>query len=136
MAPAQKYTDEQLLRALRRAAEVDGVSRPMTQVRYDELRVAFDGPSGFAVIRRYGTWRAALQAAGLPANRASARRPNWTEAELLEWLRRFLAHPTAGSSYSAYVAWAQTTRDAPSGPTIRNKFGKWSTAVAAAAGED
>lgn len=131
VAAVQKYSDEQMLKALRTAAEVDGAERPLTQVRYDALRTTFDGPSGLTIIKRYGGWRAALRAAGLPANRASGHKPHWTEEELLDWVARFVDEPTAGTSYSAYVAWAQTTRDAPSGPTIRNKFGKWSTALAA-----
>jgi hypothetical protein len=131
VAAGQKYTDEEMLEALRTAAKVDGIDRPMTQVRYDELRPSFDGPSGLSIIKRYGTWREALLAADLPANKASGHKPHWTAEELLDWVARFLAEPAAGKSYSAYVSWAQVTRDAPSGPTIRNKFGKWSTALEA-----
>jgi hypothetical protein len=49
---------------------------------------------------------------------------------------RFLADPEATeASLRAYVVWAKRRADAPSGPTMKNVFGTWNEAKAAAEGK-
>ena len=130
MAASQKYSDVAMLAALQSAA--DGRDQPLTAAGYDAVRLTVGGPSALAVIKRFGTWRAALHAAGLAANEASGHRRHWTEEELVGWVAAYLATPSATGSYSSYTTWATAVPGAPSGPTVRNAFRTWVTARTAA----
>jgi hypothetical protein len=126
----QKYTDSQMLDALRATAA--GTEEPLTATGYDALRSA-DAPSSQAIIRRFGRWRDAQQRAGLASNRASGHTAHWSDEELIGWVARYLADPTTSGSYGGYLAWAQAVDGAPSGATIRIRFKKWSTVRAVVA---
>lgn len=127
----QKYTDQQMLAALRSAAE--GLDVPLSAKAYDAKRPA-GAPSGLTINKRFGGWNASLQAAGLPTNQASGHKAHRTDADLAGWVARYLADPETTGSYGGYATWSKAHEDAPSAHTIRNRFRTWSAAVKAAAG--
>jgi hypothetical protein len=81
-------------------------------------------PSHNTYALRFGSWRKALEAAGLPLD---PRRMGYSREELLEHLRDLAETlgrtPTIGDVNAA---------DGPCGKTYRNQFGKWSAALAEA----
>lgn len=131
------YADEELLECLRIAnGELGGV---MTSVEYNELgsgRRLADGrawPGRQTAMSRFGSWRRALEAAGLPANPSSpmAGRRLFDKAHcidaILEVERVLDRLPTA----SEYETYARTMNGAlPSLATIRHRYGSWRAAMA------
>lgn len=122
----QKYTDQQMLDALRTAA--DGLDTPLSAKSYDALRPT-GAPSGLTINKRFGGWNASLQAAGLPTNQASGHKAHRSDADLAAWVARYLADPETTGSYGGYEAWSKHSPDAPSAHTIRNRFRTWSAAL-------
>ena len=127
----QTYRDDDLLAALRRAA--DDAGSPMSAARYarlsDELRL----PNWLTIVHRFGTWNAACAAAGLAVHEQPGRSSRWDRTSAVVPMQRFMldAEPLS-KSYSAYTSWAKGREDVPSGQTIRNIFGTWSAAKEAA----
>jgi hypothetical protein len=121
-----------MLRALRDAANVIG--QPMSTGAYEQIQRAGDLPTWLAIVHRFGTWNAACLAAGLKVNAQHAgRAATWDEASTAEAVAQFLADPEAGGrSFAAYAAWAKGRDGVPSGQTVRNVFGGWNAAKAAA----
>lgn len=130
----QKYSDETMLAALREAAAV--VGEPMSTGAYESVQKDQALPMWLTIVHRFGTWNAACAAAGLKVNaQHKGRAATWDEASAGDAVARFLADPEAGGvSYAAYVAWARGRGNAPSGPTVKNVFGTWNQAKAAAQG--
>lgn len=131
MAPQQKYSDDQMLRALRDAAAIAG--EPMSTGAYESVQREQDLPMWLTIVHRFGTWNAACTAAGLAVNaNHTGRVATWDAASVAAAVGRFLADPEAGgASFAAYTAWAKLHDDAPSGQTVRNTFGTWNAAKAA-----
>ncbi|TIC87890.1 hypothetical protein E8D34_06205 [Nocardioides sp. GY 10113] len=125
--------DRDLLDALRGAAEPD---RPLSTAAYERHRAGAGGPSVAWIIRRFGTWRAACAAAGLPTNEPSARRATWSEEELVAHVASYLAAlaPGASGSFADYAAWAKAHPSAPSGATVRARL-PWAEAKRRATGD-
>lgn len=128
----QRYSDDVLLDALRFAASV--VGEPMSTSAYEALQHEHSLPMWLTVVHRFGTWNAACGAAGLEVNsQHKGRRPTWDPTTSADAVSRFLGDPEQISeSYAAYSAWAKQRSDAPSGPTVKNIFGTWNEAKAAA----
>ncbi|MEQ6903654.1 hypothetical protein [Nocardioides sp. YIM 152588] len=124
--------DRDLLDALRAAATPDG---PLSTAAYERHREAAGGPSVAWIIRRFGTWRSACAAAGLPTNAASARRATWSEDDLVAHVAAYLADlaPRASGSFAGYAAWAKEHPGAPSGATVRARL-PWAEAKRRAEG--
>lgn len=121
------WTNDQMIAALREASlRVEGEMLP--QARYGEL-VARNGPSFRAphpqsIRRRFGTWNAAVSAAGIPANAPLRERgPDWTYDDVVEAVAVFIAE-SATTSGSAYRAWATGRRNMPSNTAIQ-RVGVW-----------
>lgn len=117
------YSDRHLLDGLREAASV--VGEPLTNTAYDAWqRTRENAASPALLIRRFGSWRAACEAAGVRANttRSTARR--WSDDDLVAAVAAYL-RDDRGSSYAGYSAWAATRGDVPSGATLRQR-GAWS----------
>ena len=114
------YTDEVLLDALRSfAAEHDG--RPPTAPEADDRET--DLPTAATFARRFGSWNAALAAAGF-----DSRFRRHSDEDLLDELREFAeetdAHPT--------VAAVRDHPDIAAPPTHKARFGSWSETLDAA----
>jgi len=114
---AAPYTDKQLLQALcDLAAEL---SRPPTA---RELAARRDLPTSPTYLSRFGSWNAALEAAGLKPNRRS----NYTDERLIEILRDLADElgrlPTCREM--------RARRDLPDPTTYIRRFGNWRNALA------
>ncbi len=79
-------------------------------------------PSAGAVAQRYGTWGAALRAAGVTAI-------TWTPAAMLYALRRFAGE--RGPSPTARE-WPRNCEEHPSASMVSDAFGSWRRALGAA----
>lgn len=141
-AGATRYTDDQLLSALRRCA-LGGTT--LSRSEYRERRHA-DEPSPALYERRFGTWNAALSAAGLVTVQQDPQIAGtttlWTPELLLDaMLRCSLATDTCVLTLTlrSYEAWrADEMRErrgthtnspaVPSGASIRVHFGSWTIA--------
>jgi hypothetical protein len=123
------FSDEQLLERIRAWAARFGASPAKTQWRPRELgghpawereHPAWPAPS--LVLRRYGTWRAALTAAGVAP-------PAWTPAAMVCALRRHGAEhgrpPTARE-------WSRSGPEHPSAAMVATAFGSWERGLRAA----
>lgn len=128
----RKFTDAHTMAAIQHAWEIVSVDAPaLSHNRYDELvrSGAVDGPSSVRILQVYGTWIAALDKAGVPAGK----RPNrdygskWTDDEILDAVRTYLADPQARGTFQAWDEWKKANAPAaPSGATMRNRLGTWS----------
>lgn len=128
LSSAPEWTDAQLIKILRDAAE--RLRRPPE--RADFVHATGRSPHYNTFKRRFGGWRGALQAAGLPDPAGERRRfvgRHWGDADLLAALRR----------EAARLGRPPTTRDfrlasakTPSATTVVKRFGGWWNALAAA----
>ena len=128
---AVEFTDADVAAALRRAAAELG--EPLSAERYDAALDVHGGPTSTRVIQRAGSWNAACAAAGLAVRSGRARYARtWDRDSVLASVVDYLADPSTTGSYVDYQRWARATPGAPSGQTLRNWVGTWSTAKAAA----
>lgn len=117
------FTDRQLLDALRAAAAELG--EPLTNSAYDAWqRRRADAASPALLVRRFGSWRAACEGAGLTANATRSTTRRWSEDDLVAAVATYLAADGATGSFADYTAWARSHEDAPSGATLRQR-GTW-----------
>jgi hypothetical protein len=116
------YTSDQLLEALRALAAELG--RPP---RTTELRGRPDLPSPSTYRLHFGSWSAALRAAGLEPRRGWGDR-TYSDQELLDDLRALAAELGRSPTQAEMLA----RPDLPTPATYRNRFGSWSAAQRAA----
>ncbi|MGH9894647.1 MAG: homing endonuclease associated repeat-containing protein [bacterium] len=127
-----KYTDDEVLECLRVASkELGGV---LTSVAYSDFargRAFQDGrpwPTHQTAFLRLGSWRAALEAAGLQSNPSSAiaGRQLFDEAHCIDAIlevERAVGHLPSVREYEAYARKMEGML--PSSSTIRHRFGSW-----------
>jgi hypothetical protein len=112
----RRYSRDDLIEALRQLAERLG----RTPTRKDPGERS-DVPDYKTYVRYFGSWRKALEAAGIPLN---PRGIGYSREQLLGHLRDLAETlgrtPTVGDVNAA---------DGPCDKTYRNRFGKWSTAL-------
>lgn len=133
MTQSNKYQEAELLDGLRAAAAALG--EPLTVGRYDAYRETHPGlASRIWLIRYFRTWVEACTRAGIAVNKTHSASSRWTDEEMLSYVAAYLAEPASTGAYAGYEAWAKQIEDAPSGPSLRARFGKWS-AVKGLAGE-
>jgi hypothetical protein len=118
------WTPETIVAALQRWAQVNG--RPPTQHDWRNRHPDRMHPSASVAANHFGSWSAALRAAGLtPATR------RWTPDELVDalraWERRHGHAPTSSEWPNAGAG-----SDHPARGTIVNHFGNWIQALHAA----
>lgn len=121
------WTDAQLRQALRKAALVlDGDVR---EARYRDLatRPGASAPSSQTIIRRFGSWNAALESAGVGAVQPLRSYDKWTLELCADVVAEFIAE-TGSTSGSQYREWAVGREDCPSAATIE-KVGLWHEVV-------
>ncbi len=117
----QIYTDDQLLDILRDlAAELD---RPPTQL---ELAARRDLPAPIAYYGHFGSWNAALEAAGLEARHQHT--PAYTDAQLLNILRGLADELGRTPAYRDLAA----RSGLPGASVYDRRFGSWNRALEAA----
>jgi len=117
------FSDAQLLAALRSAGRELG--EPLTNGACDGWqRGRDDAGSPALLIRRFGSWRAACEAAGLRANATRSTSRRWSEEDLAGVVAAYLASPGALGTFADYAAWARGRDGVPSGATLRQR-GAW-----------
>lgn len=134
----RKYSTEKTLEAIRDAwLHVQHSVLALSHALYDELvrdkRV--DGPRASRVIQVFGTWNEACAQAGVPSGLRPRRKYKslWTDEEILAAVHRYLLDPTSTGSYSGWDFWRRVNApEAPSGQTLRNRFGSWTQAKSSA----
>jgi len=103
---ASRWSDEDIVACLRKYAAM--VSSPvLTRAGYERLaRHDQDAPSNYLIIKRFGTWSAALERAGLPYNAKPHDYPWRRERqEALSCMVTFVLE-TGQTSSRAYARWA------------------------------
>lgn len=126
------WTDSELADALRSVA-VDGrVTATMYDRAYAARRTSMPGSAAFQI--RWGSWNAAVEAAGLThghANRSYSRRSN---EQLASDVLMVIDATKSLPSVAGYNAWRARHPDAgqASCALIRRRFGSWPQALAAA----
>lgn len=115
------HTDEELLRYLREFS--DKYNRPPTS---HEISADESAPSPSPYYTRFGSWNAALEAAGLTPKNAP--NPEYTDEELVDPFRKFADEhgrpPTTGE--------VQDNDAFPDPSTYYNHFESWSMVIKAA----
>jgi hypothetical protein len=133
---AKRYSTEDLHESLKSAAAANGDNN-LAAADYDSYVAAHttlsDGrprPSKQAMALRYGSWRNALEAAGLPANPHGGPAKEFTEAEavaaVVQCWRTTGTPPTA----EFYDTWQRNTLGMPSTSTVRKLTGSWNGLLA------
>ncbi len=117
-----RYTDEQLLRHVSEWVAVHGPS----ETGYGDAARGRPGwPSLGTVTGRFGSWRLALQAAGLtPPPAVKGRSRVWSDEALAHLVAGYLAE-TPTPTHGGFGVWlaAETTR--PSLTLVRRRLGTW-----------
>jgi hypothetical protein len=111
-------TPEQIVDVLRAYHETHGGS-PSSSA----WKAAGGRPAAETIIRHCGSWRAALQLAGLPAAKLAPR--GATDSEILEALRAYAQEAGTAPTIRAWAA----QRRRPGVKLIRSRFGSWAAAL-------
>lgn len=124
------YTQAQLAAAVRRVAEHLG-NVPSSK-NYADLAPELGLPSLPTVIQRFGTWAAAVQAAGM-VSRAAARTytRRWSDAACWSALEALVQELGEMPTAQQYEVLAAGNDDLPSLATVRNRLGRWSEVASA-----
>ncbi len=138
---SRKWSEDEILDALRQAwAQVSGSTDALSYAKYSELVSSkqIDGPTAVRVLQVFGSWADAAERAGVPAGK----KPNrtftsaWTDDQILDDVRRYLADPSTRGSFAGWDAWKKANApQAPSGAMIRNRLGNWSDIKVQALGD-
>lgn len=126
-ASTPRHSDEDLLALLREAAEA--VEGPLTAKAYTDLRATSPHPDRWPTVltyaNRFGSWSAALAAAGVEggARPRSGYVNSLSEEQCFNAVRDFLA--TGARTAAAYDQWARGREGAPSLSRLRQRFGGW-----------
>lgn len=123
----QAWSDQDIISAIQEAALYEF---PLTAKAYAELQAIgqIDGPSLPRISQRFRFWAAACDAAGVEHG-APARddyQSEWTDHDLLAFVRRYLWDRNYPNSVHGYDQWRTSEHpEAPSFSTIRNRLGTW-----------
>lgn len=123
-APRQRsHTDASMLAALVRAQDAGAT----TIKEYTGWRAAEgdpDIPSVPLLVMRYGSWRAARAAAGLTTTATGGDRKSFTDDELYDAVKRFVAACEGSGTYPsarAYADWSKNVGNVPRLSTVRSR---------------
>ena len=132
----ERFSDREIIASLRDASA--SLPSPLTRDNYAEwcrahprARSGASRPGWQTAIRRFGTWRAALLQAGLPANtsRGPGKAYDYDDclgAVAAAWVA--LGHPPTVAEYDV---WSPARDGVPSSPTLR-KWNAWPELLAGA----
>lgn len=125
MATAQ-YQNSDLISALIQVAQSS--PRLLSVAKYDSLRT-LNQPSSALIVQRFGSWGAALAAAGLASNQSSrSYKRKFEIIDAVHWTKRYLASSTK-PSYQEFSQWLKQQPEAPSAQTCRNLAGSWQALI-------
>lgn len=125
---AKAWTKDQILASIKYAAAVIG--EPLSRNAYQSHAPDYNMPAHYTIERHFGSWHEACKQAGVQTYDKRATR-SWSisQEDCATAIRQCAEKLGRVPSYSAYDSWAKSN-DAPSGSTVRNKFGSWKYAVA------
>lgn len=128
------YKKEFIKASLRKAAKRTG--EPLTIPAYRKIAPEMGLPADLTIIKAFGSWQVACEAAGVKVNPAEGpRRGSITSEQCIEAIRECAKDLGRVPSYEKYSKWARAHKK-PSGPTVRVKIGPWSKALLQAFGEE
>lgn len=120
-APAPVFSDDEIHQALV-AFLAEGTVR---RSDYDLVSPQRGWPSSSTVITRLGSWSTALASAGHHTTSRHIRDVTFTDAQLWEWLDRFVAATPPPWTVRRLAAWLAGQPGAPSQVLIRRRLGRW-----------
>jgi hypothetical protein len=132
------YSEEELLGFLKKASqELGGVLTTAAYNRFAKGRRSRGRhwPTNQVYYQRFGSWRSALQTAGLAANRSSpiAGKRLFDESHCLDALRAAAREFGGAPTVAQYDTFARASHGGlPSAATVRNRCGRWNDALAKA----
>lgn len=118
---APEFSDDRLAADV--AAAAADLGEPLTAASYDAWQRARDAASPALLIRRFGSWNQACARAGVATNKTRSTSRRWSDDDVVAIVRTYLRAPGSTGSYADYSAWAKEQDDAPSGATLRQRFG-------------
>lgn len=127
---SKRYSKEDLIASLREAASSS--SGNLTAVAYENFvqthKTLADGrprPGKQTMALRYGSWRAALEAAELPANPPSGPQKEFDEAAAVDAVVRCWRATGRPPTSNSYDEWQRGHEGLPSAATVRKLTGSW-----------
>ena len=129
---SRKWSEDEILDALRQAwQQISGSADALSYAKYSELvsSKVIDGPTAVRVLQVFSSWADAVNKAGVPVGKKPNRNftSAWTDEQILDDVRRYLADPSTRGSFAGWDAWKKANApQAPSGAMIRNRLGNWS----------
>jgi Homing endonuclease associated repeat len=125
--PQDSWSETEIVAAIRRFAHREG--RPPTNREFVQLvRSEPSHPTLGAVLGQFGSWNAALRAAGFAPHRR-----DWSKVEIIAALRDFGEHNGRAPTYTEWLAAPAPAEPAhPTASTVVTHFGEWRAALKAA----
>lgn len=125
--PSDPYPAEEIITAIQTAADAKG--EPLSPSEYKEWSQSHtDRPSKKTCLRRFDSWTAVCEKAGVSTSHSS-RPGQYTDEELLAALNQAAADVGEPITLSQYKKWRNNHHsNQPSPVTIRHRFGSWKTA--------
>jgi hypothetical protein len=131
--PVRQWADAEILDLLRTASTYEF---PLSAKKYANLVQIGEltGPSVPRIHQRFGGWSRACELAGVEHGATHLDyNSKWTDDDLVRCVISYLGDPNFNGTFHGYDDWRCTkSDDAPSGGTIRNRFGDWTTVKAIA----
>jgi transcriptional regulator with XRE-family HTH domain len=121
-----RYSEEELTAGMREIAH--RIGRTPTQEEYRGHAHELGLASILTLGKRFGSWQAAVVAAGLEPlghGRGSGSRRTWDKEACWLALERVADQLGNPPRFQTYVRLSTGRPDLPSGPTIRNRLGRW-----------
>ena len=124
--PRARYSDEDLVQAVRRAAQELG--EVPTATAYQEVARRLGLPSLPTVANRLGSWTRAVDAAGMTPNAGRGRYVRrWSSEACWRALRQLIDELGDPPTAEQYELLSAANDDLPSLATVRHRLGRWST---------
>jgi Mor family transcriptional regulator len=126
--PSPKIWEDQSIFAALHAASRDGIVTAASYSRWRREGNTIDGrtpPTSTLITWRFGSWRDAVEKAGLQAGRSSRStyERTWTRDDAIAAVRRYIAEATERGvrpTYAHYDAWVSENPGHPSGAYLRH----------------
>jgi hypothetical protein len=125
----EKYSDEDLLQAIRRVADVIGEVPSSTSYQRSARDLGL--PSLATVANRFGTWTAAVWAAGMTPHASNgSQTQRWSPDVCWRTLVNLTTDLGGPPTMDQYELLATGNDELPSPATVRNRLGAWSGVTA------
>lgn len=122
----QLHTHTQLLDGLRRVAQREG-RLTLTAYRRHPAQLPLATPA--TVIKRFGSWAAAVEKAGLqPAKHRGGPPRAWTNQDLIEIVDHYLEDPQSTGEFEDFRRWLKSRPNSPSAALVMLRLGSWTAA--------